>query len=93
MNNRGMERKALVLAANAGDAQALADSLGIRARACGISQLRYGVCRGIEASCVLVDADIWPLTDDQLAEVVPCMAGQERPAVYRITIERDTRLA
>lgn len=71
---------ALVLAATIADATALADGLGIVAHVRGIRSTG----RGCIASCVVVDAAIWPLTEEQVNEFIPCLAGQIDPAIYRI---------
>lgn len=71
---------ALVLAGTIAEATALAAGLGIVAHVRGIRSTG----RGCIASCVIVDEAIWPLTDRQLAEVIPCMAGESNPMVYRV---------
>lgn len=70
----------LILAATIKDAESIAAGLGIEAHVRGIRSPG----RGCIASGILVDSAIWPLTEKQLAEVLPCIAGQPNAGLFRI---------
>lgn len=70
----------LILAATRIEAERIAAGLGIEAHIRGIGSPG----RGCIASGILVDAAIWPLSDEQLATALPCIAGQPHSGVYRI---------
>lgn len=70
----------LILAATRIEAERIAAGLGIEAHVRGIRSPG----RGCIASGILVDSAIWPLSEDQLAAVVPSIMGQPDSGIYRI---------
>lgn len=70
----------IILAATRIEAERIAAGLGIEAHVRGIGSPG----RGCTASGILVDAAIWPLSEEQLATVLPCIMGQPNSGIYRI---------